>query len=161
MGVSWPALAAPEPAAGQWADALRVEKDKLKGTWMLEAVRFGDVNGPDLKLDRLPDWKDLRLTFSEKRVVVQSAANAKATPQPYTLDSSRSPKELDIGEGSSLKEYIYDLQGDKLTLAFSLGELVSGGTLAQREWQTRRPRDFKETEESAAPVLWILKRAKR
>jgi uncharacterized protein (TIGR03067 family) len=149
-------------AGGRDADAVRAEKDGLKGTWSLEAVRFGRSDAEDLKEDRCPpDWKNVRLTFSGDDVVLRSDANPKGVAEPYTRDPSRSPKELDIGRGASLKEYIYNLQSDKLILAFSPGELVSGGTFAQRQWQIRRPRDFRETEESAPPIIWILKRVKR
>jgi len=143
------------------ADALRAEKDKLQGTWTLEAVRFGHSDAKDLKEDQWgQEWKNLRLTFSGDGVVLQSPSNPKAKAEPYKLDPSKSPKELDIGRGSSLEEYIYHLQGDKLMLAFSPGELVAGGTFTERQWQTRRPHDFKETPENAPPIIWILKRVK-
>jgi uncharacterized protein (TIGR03067 family) len=154
VGISRRATAAP--------DAVHTDKDNLKGTWALEAVRFGDAEAKDLEENEWGrDCKDLRMTFSETGVVVQSTTNPKALAEPYKLDPSRSPKELDIGRGLSLKEYIYKLQGDKLILAFSSGELVAGGTLAERQWQMRRPCDFKETKENAPPIIWILKRVKR
>jgi uncharacterized protein (TIGR03067 family) len=146
-------------AANQGTDALRAEKDKLKGTWAVEAVRLGNDN-----LDEglwKDSKKDYRLTFEDDSVVIQGDADPKSQKAAYKLNLTKSPKELDIGQGSSLKEYIYKFDGDKLVVAFARGVLVSGGTFAEVQRDTVRPRDFKETEETAAPFVLVLKRVKR
>ena len=104
-------------AADKASDHHRAEKDNLKGTWALEAVRWGnlDVSGALWK-----DRKNLRLTFADDHVVIQSGA-AKPQKVTYKLDPTKSPREFDIGQGASLKEYIYKLDGDKLIMAFGFG----------------------------------------
>src|SRR5689334_13993893 len=94
----WTMLAGLPPAATQPGDA---DKDKLKGTWVLVAVRAGGIDAKDLKDDQWKAWKGLRLTFGEDRVVLQSAVDPKEITEPYKLDSTKNPKELDIGRGLS------------------------------------------------------------
>jgi uncharacterized protein (TIGR03067 family) len=151
-------------AADQPAGAVRAEKDKLKGIWALEAVRDGGIDAMDLKKDQWGGMKDLRVTFGADRVDIKSAAQPNGETQPYKLDPSKKPKELDIGgRGERRIECIYKLDGDKLIVAvpFYL-ELVAGGPFdAERQRHIRRPRDFKETKETAPPLILILRRVKR
>jgi uncharacterized protein (TIGR03067 family) len=136
------------------------ENNKLKGTWVLEAVRYGSIDSKNVKDEQLPkDWKSFRLTFAVDRVLIQSAAEPKGKTEPYKLDPAKNPKEMDIGRENP-KEFIYKLDGDQLILAFAWGELVAGGTFAERHRRAGRPRDFKETKETAPPIIWILKHVK-
>ena len=150
-------------AADPAPDAVQAERKKLMGTWVL-VEGPGHIDAKDPKNVRKPgskDRHDLRLTFGEERVVIYSAAEPKTVTEPYKLDPTKSPKELDIGRGKSVKEFIYKWEGDKLIIAFPFPELVAGGTFAERQRHIRRPRDFKETKETAAPIIWVLKRVKR
>jgi uncharacterized protein (TIGR03067 family) len=143
-------------------DAPLGDKDKLQGTWAMEAVRWGDIDGKDedLSSDLLKHWKTIRLTFAGESVVVKTPDTVNPQRATFKVDDTKSPKELDIGEGPSPKEYIYRLDDDRLILAFAYGELVAGGTYAERQYHAGRPRDFKGTKETAPPIIWILKRAK-
>jgi uncharacterized protein (TIGR03067 family) len=157
----WITLAVLALAADQGTDAVHAEKGKLKGTWALEAVREGSIDNKDLKKDQWKIWKDLRFSFQDDRVVIRSAADPKGVSEPYKLDPTKKPKELDIGRGMSRKECIYKLDGQKLIVAFPFYlDLVAGGVFAERHRQTRRPRDFNETRESSTLVIFILKRLK-
>src|SRR5262249_17500084 len=132
-------------AANQATDAVQADKDKLEGTWVLEELRLGHIDAKDPKDVLKPGskgWLDLRLTFAGDRVTVQGWGEPKPVTEPYKLDPAKSPKELDIGRGKSLKEYIYKLDGDKLIVAFPFPELVAGGTFAERQRHILRPRDF-------------------
>jgi uncharacterized protein (TIGR03067 family) len=144
------------------ADAPPGDKENLQGTWALEAVRLGDIDSKDedLSSDLWKDWKAVRFTFSGDNVVVETPNSKKPKRETYKLNPAKSPKELDIGEGPSPNEYIYRLDGDGLILAFAYGELVAGGTYAERQYHAGRPRDFRGTKETAPPIIWILKRAK-
>jgi uncharacterized protein (TIGR03067 family) len=140
--VAWAVLAL---GAGGPAGAVRAEREKFQGAWALESEGRPQV----------------RLTFTEDRVTVEGGGAPRPVTEPYALDPSKSPKELDIGRGESRKEFIYKWDGDRLVLAFPFPELVAGGTFQERQRHTRRPRDFKETEETAQPVVWVLKRVER
>ena len=143
-------------AVAQDASSVRAEKEKLKGTWFMEETRHLDAKDPK---NAVKSW--LRLTFKEDSVVVQSNSEPKGKAEPYKLNPGKSPKELDIGQGETVKELIYKLDGDKLTIAFPFPELVSGGTFAERQRHILRPRGFKETKETAAPIVLVLKRVKQ
>jgi len=134
----------------QATDPIKAEKEKLKGIWFMEETRIPAKS---------KYW--LRLTFTEEKVLIETASEPKGKSEPYKLNPGKSPKELDIGQGETVKELIYKLDGDKLTIAFPFPELVSGGTFAERQRHILRPRDFKETKETAAPIMWVLQRVKR
>ena len=119
-----------------------------------------DAKDPNEALKSGPKYW-IRLTFREDSVVIQTNSEPKGQTEPYKLNPSKSPKELDIGQGETIKEFIYKLDGDKLIIAFPFPELVSGGTFAERQRHILRPRDFKETKETAAPIIWVLKRDKQ
>ena len=146
----------------QATDPSKAEKEKLKGIWFMEETRLGHIDAKDPNEALKPGPKDwLRLTFKEDSVVIQSNSEPKGKAEPYKLNPGKSPKELDIGQGETVKELIYKLDGDKLTVAFPFPELVSGGTFAERQRHILRPRDFKETKETAAPIVLVLKRVKQ
>ena len=143
-------------AVAQNASSVRAEKEKLKGTWFMEETRHVDAKDPKKAVKY---W--LRLTFTEEKVLIETASEPKGKAEPYKLNPGKSPKELDIGQGETVKELIYKLDGDKLTIAFPFPELVSGGTFAERQRHILRPRGFKETKETAAPIVLVLKRVKQ
>jgi len=130
---------------------------------VLSSVREGD--GQAIKIEDLNDpvsrlYKGLRLTFADRKVFVQTEAEPKWKRLNYKLNSAKSPREIDFSPGlTPTNEAIYRVEGNKLILAFSLGwELVSGGTYKEHQYNVGRPRDFKKTEDRAAPVVFILKR---
>ena len=145
-------------AANPPTDAVKAEKEKLKGTWVLKVVGEGDVR--DSKPDKWPEaWRGLRLTFTADRMIVRSDTLTKEKAVPYKIDPAQRPKALDIDGGGLKNEWIYKLRGDTLIVAFPLPlELVAGGTYAERERKFGRPRDFKATKERAASIIWVLKR---
>ena len=153
---------------GLWAatpdkQAVRAEKNRLKGRWVLKAVREGRIDAEEVPASHWPkEWAKLRLTFKAEHIVLQSQTDPRGKTVPYKIDPTRKPKEMDIDGGGPRQEWIYKLQGDTLIVAFPLQlDLVAGGTYAERQRNFGRPRDFKETKETAAPVIWVLKRVKR
>ncbi|HMF17967.1 MAG TPA: TIGR03067 domain-containing protein [Gemmataceae bacterium] len=160
VGSAWSlflaAVALNSLAVAQDTSPVRAEKEKLKGTWFMEETRH--VNAKDRKAT-VKSW--LRLTFTEDKALIETDSEPKGKAEPYKLNPAKSPKELDIGQGETAKELIYKLDGDKLTIAFPFPELVSGGTFAERQRHILRPRDFKETKETAAPIVLVLKRVKQ
>jgi uncharacterized protein (TIGR03067 family) len=160
VGSAWSlflaAVALSSLAVAQDASPVRAEKEKLKGTWFMEGTHY--IDGKDRK-EAVKYW--LRLTFTEEKALIETDSEPKGKVEQYKLNPTKSPKELDIGQGETVKEFIYKLHGDKLTIAFPFPELVSGGTFAERQRHILRPRDFKETKETAAPIVLILKRIKQ
>lgn len=140
-------------------DVRQTEKDQFNGTWALEQLCVGET---EVKKDT-PIWKaakDLRLTFKDGHVVIQGDETLKPRKEVYSVDAGKSPKQLDIGQGQSVKEYIYKFEDGKLIVAFAPGVLVAGGTFAEVQRRTLRPRDFKKTTETAPPNVWVFKRVK-
>jgi uncharacterized protein (TIGR03067 family) len=160
--VAWVAWAGLLLAAGQAPDVVRADKERLQGTWVLQEVRYGsiDAKGKDVRKRGSKDWQDLRLTFAGDRVTLRGWGEPQTVTSPYKLNPTRSPKELDIERGAPTKEFIYQLDGGRLFVALPVPELVAGGTFAERQRHIRRPRDFKETKETAPPIILVLKRVK-
>src|SRR4051794_31267612 len=115
--LAWVVWAGLSLAGGQATNALEVEKERLKGTWVLEELRLGhlDAKGPqEARKPGSEGWLDIRLTFAGDRVTVGGWGESGPTSGPYRLDPAKNPKELDIGRGASRREYIYKLDGDRL-----------------------------------------------
>jgi uncharacterized protein (TIGR03067 family) len=142
---------------------------KLQGTWALQAVQVTAadpifIKNEDLKGLLGDEWKDLRLTFDGDRVSIRSRSRPVPRRVTYKLDPTKDPKQLDfdgrLNPGRNRKEYIYKWDGDKLVLGFALGELVGGGSFEEVQRATLRPRGFRATPETAAPVVMTFRRVK-
>jgi uncharacterized protein (TIGR03067 family) len=155
-----------EAATKRANEPRRRDREKLQGTWALQAVRVSGVEAKneDLKGTLGEEWKDLRLTFAGDHVTIRTPARPERRRVPYKLDPAKGPKHLDfdgqLNLGRNRTEYIYQWEGDELVLGFAFGEVVGGGTAEQVRRVTVRPRDFVATPETDAPVVMTFRRVK-
>jgi uncharacterized protein (TIGR03067 family) len=127
-------------AADTPQDAVRQEKEKLKGTWALVSMEAQGKPVP------AADLKVVKYTFEEARF---SYEDGRGGPKEgmYTLGSARSPKSIDLSQDGSLAARgIYKLEGDRLTLCLASP-------------RGERPTEF-TTKAGVSTVLVVFQRAR-
>jgi uncharacterized protein (TIGR03067 family) len=97
-------------------EAVKKEKEKLKGTWVVESFQVGGM-----KLDKL---KGMTYRFDGDKLFIK-APGQKEVEGAYRIDPSKDPKQLDIvtprsdgGKATSLA--VYALDGDELKVCSGL-----------------------------------------
>jgi uncharacterized protein (TIGR03067 family) len=131
----------------------RLAKGELEGEW---AVVVWDFNGFWMTaVDGLigDHYRDLRFTFTADRVRIKVRDNGQSLGQlgldwvdsPYKIDSTKSPREIDIDQ--MLRHGVYAVRGDKLVLC-----------LAPHD--SRMPTTF-ELKPKEGDVLLLLERVKK
>jgi uncharacterized protein (TIGR03067 family) len=124
------------------------DEETLEGDW--EVVSFGpieEVSSEEMKQKIM----SLTWTFERGKHLVKEVSGDKTMPLPYKLDSTKTPKTIDLaltidlpfGQGL-VYHGIYKLEGDKLTMCYSRGP---------------RPTEF-EVEKGSQRALYVLKRKK-
>jgi RNA polymerase sigma factor (sigma-70 family) len=120
------------------------DKEAIQGAWQ---VTDFEVKGKGPDEATLKQIKAARWIFTADMINVQTPGEKEA-PASYTLDASKSPKQIDFGPlGSPPQEAIYSLEGDVLKICVAGPE---GGP---------RPKDFAANEGGKTVVL-TLKRVK-
>ena len=115
------------------AKANDAKKDeKLRSTWVVVSAECNGKSAESSKGDQF--------TFSADKVTVKTKVKT-SKHQPYIVDTSKTPKEIDITDGQGKSLGIYELDGDSLKLCY---------------WPGERPSEF--TSKSA--LLLVLKRHK-
>lgn len=124
----------------------RSDKHVFQGEWKPVSVR---TDGADVTalLAKVTDGSDL-ITFDGDTMVSMQGGQKKSLP--FKLNPACEPKELDLeaGDGKTVIRAIYDVDGDDLTITFSL----SGNQ--------ERPTDF-ATKSGSQTMTWAYKRHKR
>jgi len=121
------------------ADPTKNDKDKIQGTWKVQAVTLPD--GKPLPADQLPD---VRMTFDGDKVVMTQDGK-KVEEGTFALDPGKKPRAIDLlGKGGKTGLQIYQFDGDTLKLA-AAGEGKD------------RPTDF----EAKGISITVLKRQKK
>jgi uncharacterized protein (TIGR03067 family) len=122
------------------------DKQKLQGEWKPVSMK---TEGTDVTagLAKVTDGSDL-IAFDGDKMVSKQGTEKKSLP--FKLDPVRKPKELDLdaGDGKTVIRAIYKLDGDDLTICFSLSE------------KQERPTDF-DTKSGSQTMTWAYKRHKR
>jgi uncharacterized protein (TIGR03067 family) len=124
-------------AADAPQEAVKKEKEKLKGTWTLVSLEERGKQVPPL---------DLKFTFEDEKFI-----HHEGTKNPkegtYQLDPTKTPRAIDISEAGRVVGYgIYQLDGDTLTLCVARANAT-------------RPTAF-ATADGTPTVLIVFKRAK-
>ena len=105
------------------------DKDKIQGTWVVELM---EVNGQKIPNDKAGDTK---MVFSGDKVTLKGGPG-KEKDAPFKLDSSKTPKTLEIsppaGETKAMKA-IYKFEGEKLKLAMLMDDSDGFPTTFSRE----------------------------
>jgi uncharacterized protein (TIGR03067 family) len=111
-------------------DAVKQEREKFQGTWVLESSQFVTGKNPG---------KDL---FKGVRVVVNgeiwtlSEGGKEIAKQKWTIDPTKDPKHLDLhfkrGEKEVVAKCLYKLDGDTLTILHPIGDRVEDIARARR-----------------------------
>lgn len=111
-------LAAPSPAQQQPAPKAKPDTEAIQGTWSIIGLEAGAKASPE------KNYRGNSFTFGKDRVTLREGVY-QAVDFTYTLDSTKTPKAIDLttgkGGGSSTLKGIYKLEGDDLVLCLSLG----------------------------------------
>ena len=94
------------------ADDNKKDQAALKGTWN---VTKATVDGQPL-----PNSENIKLEFTEDQVTPKRP-DREDKPAKYTLDSSKSPKQIDIMAESESMQGIYEIKEDTLRLCLGKG----------------------------------------
>jgi uncharacterized protein (TIGR03067 family) len=138
-------LFAPIPGAAddkQKDDPTKEEMKKLQGIW--QVTKFIDHSEEAAPADEI---KEFTFEFQGDRLTVRKRKDSDGNQNKYTLDPSKKPKWIDIGES----EAIYKLEGDELTFC------VVGATNSKKP--TPRPSEFKAKKDQHS--LFVLKKIKK
>jgi RNA polymerase sigma factor (sigma-70 family) len=96
------------------ADKPKADKEAILGTWQVVSVEFSGQKNPEgADFDLL---RKAKLTFTKDKQITEMAGGKRE--HDYTLDSTRTPKALDIQDGDPRTRAIYALEGDRLTICF-------------------------------------------
>jgi uncharacterized protein (TIGR03067 family) len=131
-----PATPPSDPKKGE--STANNDQTAIQGVWYMEAINY------DKKvMDDDPRWKGATMEFTKDKAI--TTATTEKTESEYTLDSSSSPKRIDLIKkikfmDDKIAPGIYRLEENKLTLC-----LTGPGT--------ERPADFKPGEGRAVMVL--------
>jgi uncharacterized protein (TIGR03067 family) len=102
-------LILPVAALPAQEDAVKKEKAKLAGVWIVESVEFLGKQADSLKGDRF--------IFTAEKLTITS--KAKDDMQSYQIDPTKKPKEVDFKCEDMAFLGIYELNGDTLRLCLS------------------------------------------
>lgn len=131
-------------AADPKDDPARDDKEKMQGTWTVEAASKGGEALPRDKIDKM------RVTITGDKIVIRDGEAGRTEEATFKLDPAAKPKTMDVipGGGPSEKAVpgIYQLDGDVLKLCWSKGG-------------KDRPTDFTTGKEDRR-MMFHLKRAK-
>jgi uncharacterized protein (TIGR03067 family) len=99
-------------------DAPKKEPPSIVGEWVAESgIRGGRPDNP-------PPGTTLRFT-KDGKVIIQEGNDGRAMEGTYTADSKKEPAEVDIVPPATEKgptiQAIYKIEGDTLTMCFSMG----------------------------------------
>jgi uncharacterized protein (TIGR03067 family) len=113
------------------------DRDKFQGAWSVSAGEKAGRKAPDGGL------KGITVTFTDGRFTWKTGANE--SQGTFSLDETKSPREISISAEGKKHAGIYRLEGDELRICVGPGD--------------DRPADF-ATRDGAESVLLILKREK-
>ncbi|MCI0464488.1 MAG: TIGR03067 domain-containing protein [Gemmataceae bacterium] len=134
-----------EILSAQGGDAVKADKEKLKGTWVLERAEFmGKSMRPE---------EPMKLTFQGDKVINQEG-DRKPKELTYSINPTKKPKEMDVkhprnGKGEVVIRVIYEIEGDTLKVGSLPPEKEKDG-----KSESIRPTSFEKC------VVLIYKRAK-
>ncbi|MBA4186874.1 MAG: hypothetical protein C0467_02530 [Planctomycetaceae bacterium] len=123
--------------------AIKVARESLKGTWVVESGQFDTAKLSD------DDLKGFRVTFGDDGVKWEEAGKAESVA--IELDPTVTPAAVDFivpveAKKEGTVRAVYELKGDQLTLRL------------QAQLSFRRPRDL--TKDVGADAVLVLKRVK-
>jgi uncharacterized protein (TIGR03067 family) len=113
------------------------DREKIQGTWVVSA---GEKEGQEAPAETL---KDFTLTFTGDTFTHKMGGNERKGT--FSLDSTKSPREITLSHDGSNLSGIYTLEGDDLKMCVAHGD--------------ERPTEF-ASKEGAKTMLLILKRKK-
>ena len=128
------------------------DMEKLQGEWRLVAIEQNGVREDAASSDILFRVKDAKYSSRTKDQDWQPLGELK-------LDPTQKPKAMDAswaeGENKELAKAIYEIDGDKLRIAYLREERMGG---AQAVFSDERPKDFKmkPVEDKKEPHLRVL-----
>jgi uncharacterized protein (TIGR03067 family) len=102
-------------------DEKKADAEKVRGAW--KVVSAEETAGLDKNVE-IPEYKDTVWTFGETEFAV--TRGKVETKFAYRLDPSAKPKQIDFGKDLAGKgdqrpfEGIYELDGDKLTICYTV-----------------------------------------
>lgn len=142
-------LVGPEPAD----DAVKAEKDRLKGTWVVES--FDDGEEPVGKV------KGATLRFDDDKVFM-TIPGEKEQAGTYGVEPFKKPKHIDLtsappGEEKMTTRGVYELDGDTLKIRFGAVGIAIDGSGKKTVTPSVRPKSLDAKE----GVLMVLKREKK
>ena len=151
-------LAAPAPKD----DAIKMDLDKLQGTWIVVSM---EGNGELVK-----DPKDTKFVFAGNRVTFHYRGE-KQEATPFAINPAKSPREIDFTQPDAMKDDpawpgIYLVEGDslKIYLPDYHTETKAGGktkiVFDRKVVVGERPTSFVEKQAKSATLL-VLKRDKK
>ena len=111
--------------------------EKLQGSWMVSSGEKAGRKAPP------EGFKAVRLTFTGSKFTWE--AGKEVTEGTFSLDATRTPKEITLRTGDKKLSGIYRLEGDELKICAGRGD--------------DRPTDF-ATEAGAKVLLIVLEREK-
>jgi uncharacterized protein (TIGR03067 family) len=134
-------------------EAVKKEKEKLKGTWVVQSF---EVNGKPL--DAL---KGMSYVFDGDKLIVKRAKQNDREGS-YKLDPSKEPKELDIitphpDGGKTTTRAVYILDGDELTICSGTTTTTTDSAGKVTEKIGERPKKV----DAKSGALITLKREKK
>ena len=138
-------------------DAVKKEKQKLEGTWIVQTAKASGSGSAS----KVEDLKGAKMVFAGDKFKI--VADGKEEEVSYTIDPTKSPKELDVVAGKGDKKIIsrgiYELNGDELKLCVGIASesatKTSSGSVVEKV-DSVRPKDF----DAKQGVLLTLKRSK-
>ena len=131
------------PAGGGMADDVK----QLQGTWVIDPATYKDIKDAGA----LKDMKAVRVIFVGKQVTFKHPPGNEERG-PFLIDSSKTPKEIDLlgPMGNPQAQGIYELEKGKLKLCWD------------REFKKRgRPSRFVVDKNSDEPFLLVLVRIEK
>ena len=142
-------LVAAEPAD----DAVKAEKGRLKGTWVVQS--FDDGEEPVGKV------KGATVRFDGDKVFM-TLPGAKEQEGTYAIEPSKKPKQIDLtsappGEEKMTARGVYELDGDALKIRFGAVGIMIDGNGKKTVIPSVRPKSLDAKE----GVLMVLKREKK
>ena len=126
-------------------DAVKEDLKKLEGTWIVVAREERGVESPKEVLDKI----EMRFTFTGTKVTLKiSKQIEKSEDGPFTIDSTKKPKQIDMKTGKIEVRGIFSLEGDTLKLCLVMDK------------DAKRPTDFTTAKDNGHGLL-VLKREKK
>jgi len=135
-------------------ELIKKDVSKLQGDWRLVAL---EQNG--VKTDSFPAGSELLFRVKDAKYSSRSDNGPWQHMGELKLDPTQKPKAMDVtfgeGERKELAKAIYEIDGDKLRLAYLREERMGG---AEAVFSDERPKDFKmkPVEDKKEPHLRVL-----